>query len=152
MGTISAKPQVAVVQSKRIALGGTVKRAKAVEKEDFELWYDGISVKISQFKTEGGAYHLIITDENTGVDVADEYHSQFIKAVDSAMQLLSVHADSLAQSSRGVGAMIDKLSQTFLEGKASLSKKEKQQMEKDMKTSDKMKLETMFDESFMEDL
>lgn len=151
MGTISAKPQVAVVQSKRIALGGTVKkRAKVVEKKDFELWYDGISVRISQ--VEGGAYHLMITDENMDMDVADEYHSQFVKAVDSAMQLLSAHADSLAQSSRGVGTTIDKLSQTFLEGKDSLSKKEKQQMEKDMKTSDKMKLEAMFDESFMEDL
>ena len=150
MGTIGAKPKVAVVQSKRIALGGTVKKAKAVEKKDFELWYDGISVRILQ--VEGGAYHLMISDENTGVDVADECHSQFVKAIDSAMQLLSVHADSLAQSSRGVGTMIDKLSQTFLEGKASLSKKEKKQMEKDMKTSDKMKLEAMFGESFMKDL
>ena len=159
MSTIDKKPTVAVVESKRISLFHDSKkkkssaRKKKKQEQEFKLWYNGISVSIFRdIASEDEVYHMSIIDENNGYNcLFDEWMEGFSKSVEKAISFLSEYSDTLQKSSEGVKEALDKLSQAFLEGPGALTEKEKEQMELERK-KDNDGLESMFEESFMENL
>ena len=159
MSTIDKKPTVAVVESKRISLFRDSKkkkspaRKKKKQEQEFKLWYNGISVSIvKENAMEDEVYHLSIVDENNVYNcLLDECIEGFSKSVEKAVSFLSEYGDALQKSSDGVNNALEKLSQAFLEGPRALTNKEKEQMEL-KKEKDSDGLESMFEESFMENL